>query len=132
MILATKGMSTTLISLHADLCPRANVNILLTAERGQVLSSNAAPATAAAAPVVVHGDAAAEELSYEQMLELEEKMGKVEAGLKPSLVSTFPVIAYKPPANAEEKATKCHVCQEDFQANERVRLLPCLHTFHQV
>ena len=106
------------------------MNILLTAERGQVLSSATAPAAAPAAPVV-EGDAAAEELSYEQMLELEEKMGRVAAGLPPALVATFPVVAYRPPATADEKATKCIVCQEDFQANERERLLPCLHTFHQ-
>ena len=121
-----------LLTSLTDLCPRANVNIILTAERGQVLSATSAPPPAAAPPApVTEGDAVEEGLSYEQMLELEEKMGKVDAGLSPALVATFPVVAYRPPANADEKNTKCFVCREDFQANERVRLLPCLHTFHQ-
>ncbi len=128
-------------------------------------------------------------------------MGKVNPGLHPGLLSSFPVVAYLPPAPGSDKAgatkcasfrefslffglsvlacahahflscflsllctahtithpgpllslsplsllsaflskhtlltlsARCFVCQEDFAAGDKIRLLPCLHSYHQV
>jgi hypothetical protein len=61
---------------------------------------------------------------YEELLALEEKIGKVERGLSERQISSMPLAKWSaPPA-------QCPVCMEDFEVGTSFRMLPCLDKFH--
>ena len=50
-------------------------------------------------------------MSYEQLLELEERMGKVGKGLSKAAIAKIPVTFWQPYKNSKT----CSICMEDFE-----------------
>jgi len=69
-----------------------------------------------------------ENMSYEQLLDLEEKIGKVNPGLNPEIVKNLPVINYQ--STTTEKQM-CLVCREEYKTNDPVKILSCTHIYHK-
>ncbi|XP_050800718.1 E3 ubiquitin-protein ligase RNF165 [Gopherus flavomarginatus] len=82
--------------------------------------------------------------SYEELLQLEDRLGSVNRGAVQSTIErfTFPH-KYKKRRPQEEKAEKedgeesdtdekCTICLSMLEDGEDVRRLPCMHLFHQV
>jgi len=68
-------------------------------------------------------------MTYEQLLELEERIGVVQNGLSEIDLSRFPERVFRE-ASSPENAT-CLICQEDFKKGDSIRTLPCFHVFHR-
>jgi hypothetical protein len=67
-------------------------------------------------------------MSYEQLLELGDRVGKVSKGLTKEQVAKLPTKLWRPGAT---KQTQCSICYEDFTVANRVKLLPeCGHEYH--
>jgi len=69
-----------------------------------------------------------ENMSYEQLLELEEKIGKVNPGLSSDIVKNLPVINYQSTTNEKQM---CLVCREEYKTNDPVKILSCTHSYHK-
>ena len=67
-------------------------------------------------------------MSYEQLLQLEDNMGKVNKGLNSKQIDTLPYIKYDKKKYSENY--KCIICMEEFVKKEKLKLLPCGHIFH--
>jgi len=67
-------------------------------------------------------------MSYEQLLELGEKIGNVKTGLSTFELSKLPVHVCKSGQIAENSS--CSVCQEEYKLGDKVRTLPCFHAYH--
>jgi RING-finger-containing ubiquitin ligase len=84
-------------------------------------------------------DDESEELSYEALLYLGERIGDVKAerwALKAkNEISKLPVVDFchqmSQGKDENDSCVKCLVCQFEYQEKERVRILPCGHYFHQ-
>ncbi len=70
-----------------------------------------------------------DKMSYEQLLELEDKVGNVNKGLNKDKISKIPIVTFK--KGIYEDCDKCIICQENFDYGEKVKLLNCGHVFHQ-
>ncbi len=70
-----------------------------------------------------------DKMSYEQLLELEDKVGNVNKGLNKDKINKIPVVTFK--KGIYEDCDKCIICQEKFDYGEKVKLLNCGHVFHQ-
>ena len=68
-------------------------------------------------------------MSYEQLLQLEDNMGKVNKGLTKKQIEKLPEIKYD--KNKYSENYQCIICMEEFQKREKVTLLPCGHIFHK-
>ena len=66
-------------------------------------------------------------MTYEELLELEEKMGKVSNGLTDEEIKKLKHEKFLKYKYLEEK---CIVCQYDFKEMETIVVLPCKHCFH--
>lgn len=67
-------------------------------------------------------------MSYEQLLELGERVGKVSKGLTKEQIGKIPSKAWRPSVC---KATSCSICYEDFSIANRVKILAeCGHEYH--
>jgi hypothetical protein len=70
--------------------------------------------------------------SYEDLLQLDNRAVRV--GVPNSVLQSLPEYKYTKPRNAnqqDEGDQKCMVCLDEFQEQEDVRRLPCLHVFHK-
>ena len=67
-------------------------------------------------------------MSYEQLLQLEDNMGNVNKGLSKKQFDKLPFVKYD--KNKYSENYQCIICMEEFQKNEKVKLLPCGHIFH--
>ena len=67
-------------------------------------------------------------MTYEQLLQLEEKVGSVNKGLNIQQIEKLPITKYKKDKNNENY--QCIICMEEFEKNEKINLLPCGHLFH--
>ena len=67
-------------------------------------------------------------MTYEELLELEDNVGKVNKGLTNQQIDNLPNIKYSKGKNNESK--QCIICMEEFKEREKVKLLPCAHIFH--
>ena len=67
-------------------------------------------------------------MSYEQLLQLEDNMGKVNKGLNSKQIDTLPYIKYDKKKYSENY--QCIICMEEFVKKENLKLLPCGHIFH--
>jgi hypothetical protein len=86
-----------------------------------------------------HEDVDVDSMTYEELLALEERMGKAE---QPTQRAQFagrrlPVVAYVPIAHPREETgedtserTRCCICLADFEMSEDLTLFPCFHRFH--
>lgn len=67
-------------------------------------------------------------MSYEQLLELGDKLGKVSKGLKKEQLAKIPAKSWRPGVT---KSNNCSICFEDFTVRHRVKLLSeCGHEYH--
>jgi len=67
-------------------------------------------------------------MTYEQLLELEDNVGKVNRGLNNEQFDKLPLKKFR-----KEKSKgnyQCIICMEEFIEKEKVKLLPCGHLFH--
>ena len=71
-----------------------------------------------------------ENLTYEQNLALEEKIGNVKIGLKKEKLNEFKTEKFKDNKNFD-KQTNCVICMEEFKENDEIRELDCKHIFHK-
>lgn len=66
-------------------------------------------------------------MTYEELLELEEKIGNVSKGLDNIQIKNIPIDLYK---KGKYNNDKCIICQYEYKLREKVKLLPCKHIFH--
>eukprot|EP00242_Pyramimonas_sp_CCMP2087_P005557 CAMPEP_0198210948 /NCGR_PEP_ID=MMETSP1445-20131203/22534_1 /TAXON_ID=36898 /ORGANISM="Pyramimonas sp., Strain CCMP2087" /LENGTH=352 /DNA_ID=CAMNT_0043885117 /DNA_START=63 /DNA_END=1118 /DNA_ORIENTATION=- len=72
-------------------------------------------------------------MSYEQLVALQERMGgAVNRGLSAEQIETLPVHTHQAPeaGSNEDDTPCCSVCLDDFAGGDKIRALPCAHTFH--
>ena len=68
-------------------------------------------------------------MTYEELLALEDKVGNVSKGLTKNQIKKIPVV-YFSKYKFKNCDTKCAVCQYDFKEGEKVTKLTCNHLFH--
>lgn len=66
-------------------------------------------------------------MTYEELLELEEKIGSVSKGLNKEKIDSIQVVKFRKKDYPEDK---CIICQYEFKEWEKVKLLKCKHCFH--
>ncbi|KAF8034885.1 hypothetical protein BT93_C1035 [Corymbia citriodora subsp. variegata] len=74
-----------------------------------------------------------DDMSYEDLLALEERMGTVSTALtEESLVKCINKELYHPTASAsgQNDDVKCSICQEEYVAGDEVGRLACEHVYH--
>ena len=67
-------------------------------------------------------------MSYEQLLELEEKVGAVKVGLPADMLNKLRKIIVR--TDPPEGAAPCSICMDAMCKGSEVRCLPCSHTYH--
>ena len=67
-------------------------------------------------------------MTYEQLLQLEDNVGKVNKGLTNEQIDKLPTKKYRQKIDGDNN--KCIICMEEFEEKERVKYLPCGHLFH--
>jgi hypothetical protein len=70
-----------------------------------------------------------DKMTYEQLLELEEKVGSVSKGLNKAQIKKIPRFIYQKHIH-KNIDNKCVVCQYEFKNGETVTQLTCGHLFH--
>lgn len=77
-----------------------------------------------------HGqDLDLDSMSYEQLQELQERIGKVKPdGADLQAISTLPTFNHSAELPSEHK--QCCICLSDFEGGETLKTLPCIHVFH--
>ena len=68
-------------------------------------------------------------MTYEQILSLEDQLGSIKKGLSPKEIATLPYFFYNFSLKYQGKE-ECIICQDKFQNKEKIRILPCEHCFH--
>ncbi|PRP78533.1 hypothetical protein PROFUN_13590 [Planoprotostelium fungivorum] len=63
-------------------------------------------------------------MTYEQLLELGERLGQVSRGASREDINSLPTIQHT------LETQNCSVCLDDIHAGEKVKILPCLHRYH--
>jgi len=67
-------------------------------------------------------------MTYEQLLQLEEKMGSVSKGLTKEEIKQIPKAIYDKVHNINED--KCSVCYCEFELGDKLKKLSCTHQYH--
>ena len=91
-------------------------------------------------PVAIFGGTFYDEnMTYEELLRLQESVGNVNSGLTTEQIENLPTHTWQDgesslegsstKSEGEEKPT-CSICLEPFKAGDIVRTLPCLDRFH--
>jgi hypothetical protein len=70
-----------------------------------------------------------DKMTYEQLLELEEKVGNVSKGLNKKQINKIPRFIYNK-IRYKNIENKCVVCQYEYKNGENLTKLPCGHIFH--
>ena len=70
-----------------------------------------------------------DKMTYEQLLELEEKVGNVSKGLTKAQIKKIPRFIYQK-NKYKNIDNKCVVCQYEFKNGENITKLNCGHVFH--
>jgi len=76
-------------------------------------------------------------MSYEELLELQEKIGSVSKGFTEEEINKIPMINFKKRIENGENLEiythneKCTICQFDYNDGEKLRQLSCTHIFHK-
>eukprot|EP00898_Chlorokybus_atmophyticus_P008330 jgi/Chlat1/8499/Chrsp80S07893 len=73
---------------------------------------------------------AAGAMSYEQMLALQERIGRVQRGLPAEALSALPSAALSHSSKAVEDCVTCPVCIAEYAPGDEVLTLPCMHFYH--
>lgn len=69
-------------------------------------------------------------MSYEQLLQLEDKVGHVNKGLTRGQIQLLPLIRFNKREKIYKDNCNCIICMEEFKENSELRKLPCDHLFH--
>mmetsp|Transcript_22425 Transcript_22425/g.34692 ORF Transcript_22425/g.34692 Transcript_22425/m.34692 type:complete len:92 (-) Transcript_22425:31-306(-) len=70
-------------------------------------------------------------MSYEQLLEFEERNGKVSKGLTLGQKMQIPSIIWKKPSDTKESG--CSICFDEFESGQRLKVVKkCEHEYHSV
>lgn len=72
-----------------------------------------------------------ENLAYEELLQLAERLGQVNCGATPERIAALPKHTFQP--IAEETSSDrcaCAICITDYEEGETITELPCRHRFH--
>ena len=64
--------------------------------------------------------------NYEELLELENRMGKVSKGYEQHEIDNIPIIEL----DENDEVASCPICIEDIKAGNQKYLIPCDHDFH--
>lgn len=68
-------------------------------------------------------------MSYEELLQLEDRNGKVSKGLSEEVINSLPQIKWQSRNDACDEA--CAICFENFEVGQMVKKLPgCSHEYH--
>lgn len=79
-------------------------------------------------PLIYHlPDIFTDNISYEQGLELMERLPPVSRGANPEIIDALPQTLY----TNEFKETECSICLEKYERDEVIITLPCMHNFHK-
>jgi len=70
------------------------------------------------------------QFSYEQLTALGETVGNVSRGASDESIGALKTITFKCCDSSVNAGTKCSICQEDFEADDELRVLPCKHAEH--
>ncbi|KAL4490371.1 hypothetical protein ABPG72_002581 [Tetrahymena utriculariae] len=70
-------------------------------------------------------------MSYEQLLELENEIGKVNTGFSRQQIQALNIVDFDS-SKMQNVDKSCSICQNDYVNRDKLRLLyPCLHRMHQ-
>ncbi|KAJ0045455.1 hypothetical protein Pint_04664 [Pistacia integerrima] len=82
-----------------------------------------------------------EDMSYEELLALGERIGNVNTGLSEeavtsqlktrSYISATTDINLEEPASMDQQSDSCIICQEDYRSHEKIGTLDCGHEYHE-
>lgn len=119
----------------AGLAPRGTLTVLTLQARGTVRQGPPRPAQLESIMRMMGYEGsemeAAEEyanLSYEELLELQERLGRVPTGLSDREIRSLPIQTYE----STEDGAFCVICQLDIEEEQKIITLPkCGHIFHQ-
>ena len=68
-------------------------------------------------------------MTYEELIELGDRVGKVSKGLTPQQIAKIPVKIWK---QGNTMTKNCSICCEDFGPNQRVKFIrECKHEYHE-
>jgi len=67
-------------------------------------------------------------MTYEELLQLEERIGKVSRGLTIEDIKKIPKLVYKKKPHQTEET--CSICFTEVEVGVKVRKLPCCHEYH--
>lgn len=72
-------------------------------------------------------------MSYEELLELEERLGEVKkkGASKDTIAAHTQTYTFHSSSSSNKEALRCSVCMDDFEDRDEVRLLPCFHAYHR-
>jgi len=70
-------------------------------------------------------------MTYEELLNLENKIGDVNKGLNQEEIDNLGEEIYNSFINLTESTKKCIICLSDFFEGEKIRYLKCNHFFHK-
>ena len=74
------------------------------------------------------GNPNVDNMTYEQILELEEENGKVSKGLDKAIINSIPTFMWRQGDTSEDS---CSICMMEFEPRQRCnRLRGCNHEFH--
>uniref|UniRef100_A0A2P2LLV7 RING-type E3 ubiquitin transferase n=1 Tax=Rhizophora mucronata TaxID=61149 RepID=A0A2P2LLV7_RHIMU len=81
-----------------------------------------------------------EDMSYEELLALEEQIGNVNTGLSEKAISSqlkirthvsYPTsVNLEEPASLDQEPDSCIICQDDYKSWEKIGILNCGHEYH--
>lgn len=67
-------------------------------------------------------------MTYEELLQLEERMGKVSRGLNIEQIKKIPKSVYHKKSHQHEET--CSICFMEVESGAKMRKLPCCHEYH--
>jgi hypothetical protein len=72
-------------------------------------------------------------MSYEELLALQERIGHVKIGISADRLRAMPVITVRAAGGflPSQAQSSCCICIENFVQGDRMRFAPCGHAFHQ-
>jgi hypothetical protein len=70
-------------------------------------------------------------MSYEELLNLENKIGNVNRGLNQQEINNLGEEIYNSDLKLNDSTTQCIICLSNFKIGEKIRYLKCNHFFHK-
>mmetsp|Transcript_4807 Transcript_4807/g.8242 ORF Transcript_4807/g.8242 Transcript_4807/m.8242 type:complete len:281 (-) Transcript_4807:86-928(-) len=114
----------------SDILGSANSRILTAEEEEERMLMQAIEESKRDAPFD-HENPNPDHMTYEQMLELEERNGKVSKGFTKQQVAKLPSKTWRCKTDTTKKLTQCSVCFENFRAYDTIKeLAACKHAYH--